>query len=196
MASDCGRTRDAGVLQGGGAGVRRPRPHACDADLAEARLHRFRHRRGRLEPDVSPWCRPRGHGECARRGRCRLGPVARRRFAREAESGPAAARRARRPLARSPSRSSSPGSFAETMCAVGSRSRSWRQTGASAGPSSRRDSSGAASRRATSASRSSSSLRSTLEHDDLACVTGDARGLEVKDRAVLWAQGNRAGFHA
>ncbi len=37
--------------------------------------------------------------------------------------------------------------------------------------------------------------KTPFEHNDLARVASDARGLEVEDRAVLWAQGNRAGFH-
>ena len=144
-----------------------------------------RHRRGRLERAESPWCRPRARGECARRERSRLGLRAKRLFAREAASAPAAAQRARPPLVRRPSWSTSTAAFAETICAVGSRSLSWRQTGASAGPSSRRDNSGAASRRMMICSRSSSIPGRPLEDDDLARVAGDARGLEIEDRSVL-----------
>ena len=37
--------------------------------------------------------------------------------------------------------------------------------------------------------------KTPLEDDDLARVASDARGLEIEDRAVLWAQRNCAGFH-
>ena len=194
MVCDCARTLVVATLRGGGAGVRRPQPREWTLALPEFPRSLSRHRRGRLGRAVSPWCRLRARGEFARRVRSCLLPKARRLFAtgrdrsnRCAKSSPT--------FARKPSWSISIALSAETMCSVGSRSRSCAKPGTRQG------------RRVAATTRGPPQAhgdlfaklidpKTPLDHEDLARVAGDAWGFEIEDRAVLWAQGNRAGFHA